>query len=86
MEKFKKCILISIIILICIIFGETSAQKSRSNKKKSHGNNLQRNDGIDYRINRNFNDGLSQHNVKQKRPGSGQRRRMKNNNQRQDHG
>lgn len=80
-EKFKKCFTISI-ILICIIFGETSAQSPRRNRKKSNGNNLQKIDGFDHSL----NDGLSQYNVKQKRPGSGQRRRTKNNQIRQDHG
>lgn len=87
MEKFRKCLLISIIILICVIIGEISAQNTRTNRKKSNGINLQKSDGFDYRINQNTNNGLSQHTAKQKRPGSGQRRRMKNNNhQRQDHG
>lgn len=87
MEKLNKCILISIIILLCVFSGECSAQNPRTNRKKSSGNNLQKSVGFDHRINQSLNDGLSQHNVKQKRPGSGQRRRMKNNNhQRQDHG
>lgn len=85
MGKLKKFILISIIVLICLIFRESSAQNPRSNRKKSNGNNLQKINGINHRINQSPNDGISQQNVKQKRPGSSQRRRTKSSHQRQDH-
>lgn len=86
MGKLKNYILISIIVLICVVISETSAQDSRANRNKSNGNNLQRNSGFNHRINQDPNNGLSPENLKQKRPGSGQRRRMKSSHQRQDHG
>lgn len=85
MGKLKKCILISITILVCVIFRESSAQNPRSSRKKTGGNNVQKDMGINHRINQNPNNGLSHQNVKHKRPGSAQRRRMKS-HQRQDHG
>lgn len=83
MEKY---ILFSIIALICVVISETSAQDPRSNRKKSNANNLQRNSGFNHRINQDPNNGLSTENLRHKRPGSGQRRRMKSSHQRQDHG
>ena len=85
MKKFRKCILISIIILICVNFREISAQNSRSNRKKSNVNNSLQNTGFNHRINQDTNNGLSPQNLQQKRPGSGQKRRSKNNH-RHDHG
>lgn len=84
--KMEKYILFSIIALICVVISETSAQDARPNRRKSNEDNLQRNSGSKHRINQDPNNGLSPENLRQKRPGSGQRRRTKSSHQRQDHG
>lgn len=84
MGKIKKCFLISIIILICASFRESSAQTARSSRRKVNENNLQRGIGPDHRINQDSNNGLALLTGRQRRPN--QRRRMKSGQQRQDHG
>lgn len=78
----KKITLISIIVLICVIASESSAQGPRSNRKKANVNHQSA--GINRRINQDPNNGLSQQ--LSKRLSFSQRRRTKSSHQRQNHG
>lgn len=85
MKKFQYCSVLSIIVLICVICRESSAQNSHLNRKNPNRNSLQRNVGFNHRISQDTYDGLSQQSIRQqKKEAAGARRRTKS-RQRQDH-